>query len=178
MLTASVADFIVKTGYSQIPEKVIELSKGLILDCLGVALAGVNEEGSKILVGYINDMSCKPEASIIGYDLRSTVDMAALANGTMAHGLDYDDYSMTMYGHPAVTILPAILAMAEKHKKPGKSVLESYILGVEVACNLNPTVAGKHFSLGWHCTATWGSIAALLLSPSFWGLMSSRYRQR
>ncbi|MGH9374909.1 MAG: hypothetical protein ACRD1J_01940, partial [Terriglobia bacterium] len=39
-LTRYVAEFVVKTQYSDIPENVIELGKKSILDGLGLALAG------------------------------------------------------------------------------------------------------------------------------------------
>ena len=44
---------------------------------------------------------------------------AALANGTAAHALDYDDVQQSLSGHPSVPVLPAALGLAERQRASG-----------------------------------------------------------
>jgi len=45
--TQKIAEFIVRTEFHSFPEEAVYLSKRLFLDCLGVALAAVEEPLSK-----------------------------------------------------------------------------------------------------------------------------------
>ena len=53
--------------------------------------------------------------SIVGTPLRAPAPLAALANGTAAHALDFDDVSMRMI-HPSATLVPALLAVGEPRR--------------------------------------------------------------
>jgi 2-methylcitrate dehydratase PrpD len=59
-----------------------------------------------------------------------------------------------------VAILPAILAVGEKIHASGKEVLAAYVGGFEVAAKLALVCAQPQYDLGWHTTATIGSIGA------------------
>jgi 2-methylcitrate dehydratase PrpD len=56
---------------------------------------------------------------------------AALANGCIAHALDYDDCGVKI-GHPSVLVLPAALSMADHFGSSGQDLLTAYILGLEI----------------------------------------------
>ena len=129
MATEKLAEYIVNTPYESIPEQARLSARRAILDCLGVTLAGFDDEGSKLITEFVKEQEGKTEAGVIGQGFRTTAAYAALANGTMAHVLDYDDYSTTFLGHPSVAILPAVLAVAEKEHLSGKEALAAYILG-------------------------------------------------
>ena len=55
MSTEKVARYIVETKYEQIPDEAVDVAKKLILDTLGVALAGCDEPGSKLITEYVNE---------------------------------------------------------------------------------------------------------------------------
>jgi len=56
--------------------------------------------------------------------------------------------------------LPAILALGELHRAPGKAILEAYIIGVEVATKIGVVVGPSQYETGWHTTATLGTMGA------------------
>jgi len=163
-ITDSMVSFIVDTGYEQIPREAIEFAKRAILDCLGCAVAGSGEPSSKIITEYVNEVGAKAEAGIIASGFNSTAPEAALANGTMAHALDYDDVAVSWIGHPSVALLPAVLALAERGKLSGREVLEGYILGFEVGARLGAAIGFGHYTWGWHATVTLGTMAAAAAS--------------
>ena len=161
-LTERIASFIDQITYEQLSKAAIEANKRSILDCLGVALAGCDEDASRITGEYAGDMG-SPEAGIIGGGLKTSVDQAAWINGIRAHALDYDDYVTPEHStpyHPTVAILPAVLTVGEKLHISGREILLACITGFEVEAEIAMTCAEKQYNLGWHTTSTLGSTGA------------------
>ena len=129
--TEKIARFIVDTGYEDIPRDAVEKAKRTALDCLGAALAGVVEPVSQAITGYVTKLGGPSQASVFGAGLKVSVQDAALANGVIAHALDYDDCGVKI-GHPSVLVLPAVLSLGEHLGASGQDILTAYILGLEV----------------------------------------------
>jgi 2-methylcitrate dehydratase PrpD len=129
--TEKIARFIVDTGYENLPRDAAEKAKRTALDCMGAALAGVVEPVSQTVTAYITRLGGPPQASVFGAGLRVSVQDAALANGSIAHALDYDDCGVKI-GHPSVLVLPAVLSLGEHVGASGQDLLTAYILGLEV----------------------------------------------
>jgi 2-methylcitrate dehydratase PrpD len=129
--TEKIARFIVNTGYDDIPRDAVEKAKRTALDCLGAALAGVSEPVSQTITGYVTKLGGPPQASVFGAGLKVSVSDAAVANGSIAHALDYDDCGVKI-GHPSVLVLPAMLSLGEHLGASGEQILTAYILGLEV----------------------------------------------
>lgn len=129
--TEKIARFLVDTNYEDLPRDAIEKAKRTALDCVGAALAGVSEPVSQTITGYVTKLGGTPQASVFGAGLTISVADAALANGTIAHALDYDDCGVKI-GHPSVLVLPAVLSLSEHLGVTGKDLLTAYILGLEV----------------------------------------------
>src|SRR5574341_1014467 len=129
--TEKIARFIADTGYEYIPGDAVEKAKRTALDCVGAALAGVVEPVSQSITTYITKLGGPPQASVIGGGLKLSAPDAALANGAIAHALDYDDCGVKI-GHPSVLVLPAVLSLGEHLSASGQDILTAYILGLEV----------------------------------------------
>jgi 2-methylcitrate dehydratase PrpD len=129
--TEKIARFIVNTGFGDIPRDAVEKAKRTALDCVGAALAGIGEPVSQAVTGYVTKLGGPPQASVFGAGVKVSVPDAALANGSIAHALDYDDCGMKI-GHPSVMVLPAVLSLGEYLEASGREILSAYILGLEV----------------------------------------------
>jgi 2-methylcitrate dehydratase PrpD len=129
--TEKIARFIVDAGYEDIPRDAVEKAKRTALDCLGAALAGVAEPVSQTITGYVTNLGGPPQASVFGAGIKVSVPDAALANGVIAHALDYDDCGVKI-GHPSVLVLPAVLSLGEHLRASGRDILTAYIVGLEV----------------------------------------------
>jgi len=129
--TEKIARFIVDSGYEDIPRDAVKKAKRSALDCLGAALAGVPEPVSQTITGYVTKLGGPPQASVFGAGLKVSVADAALANGSIAHALDYDDCGVKI-GHPSVLVLPAVLSLGEHLGASGQDILTAYILGLEI----------------------------------------------
>ena len=158
--TERIADFIVAIGFDQIPREAVDLAKGVILDCLGVTLAGSQDPSGRIVTECVKELGGNPEAAVIGGGFKTSAPQAALANGTMAHALDYDDIAISWVGHPTAVLLPAVLALGERGKLSGRAVLEGYIIGFEVGAKLGACIGLAHYAWGWHATVTLGTMGA------------------
>ena len=97
---------------------------------------------------------------VIGSGFKTSAPLAALANGTMAHALDFDDVNWHMSGHPTVPLLPAILALGQGVHASGQEVLLAYALGFEVETKVGLGMNPRHYDLGWHATSTLGTLGA------------------
>ena len=111
--TKRLVDFAVNTRYEDLPPEVIDRGKERMLDTLACTLAAGKEEIASIMLQYVRAAGGKQEASIIGFQDKTTAQLAALVNGAVAHALDFDDCQPSFSGHPSVVILPAVLAVAE-----------------------------------------------------------------
>lgn len=160
MVTEILANFIAETRYEQLPPEVTTAAKRALLDFFGVALAGASAEGSRLITEYVKEEGGNPEASVIAAGFKTSPSLAALANGTIAHALDYDDCFNGFPIHPSVAIMPAVLALAEKTGASGKKVIEAYAVGFEIACKVGSVVGLRQRELGWHNTATLGCLGA------------------
>ncbi|MFC1929695.1 MmgE/PrpD family protein [Chloroflexota bacterium] len=164
MTTEQVANFIADTLYEQLPQEAIGNAKRAILDNIGVTLACLREPSAQIIKEYVKELGGEPSASVICGDFKTSIPNAALANGTMAHALEYDDYDLSKALHPSVSVLPAVLALGETLKISGKEALLAYILGREVESKLAGVIGSEHYKLGWHTTAIVGAVGAAAAS--------------
>src|SRR5262245_9373164 len=108
------AEYVTTESFVKLPAATIVAARRAMLDTLGVMLAGSCEETARRARMLVMRRASSGEATIVGTALRGSVEDAALANGTAAHALDYDDVQASLSGHPSVPVLPAALAMAER----------------------------------------------------------------
>jgi 2-methylcitrate dehydratase PrpD len=165
-VTDTLAQFVTKTEFAAISEKVLANAKMHLLDTLGVALAGTREPVAAIALDYCKRIGPAHESTIWGTKLKAAAPTAAFANGLLAHALDYDDWDAFIHvGHPTSMLLGAALSVGESTAASGKELLKAYVLGIEVMCKLAancPNVQDR----GFHSTPVWGSIGAAVACAS------------
>lgn len=175
-ITHRIAEFVVSTPTAAIPSDAREQARRAVLDTLGVLLAGSRGDASVKVAALVREQGGAQDAAVIGHDFRAPASEAALVNGTSAHALDFDDVSVTMRGHPSVPLLPAVFALGEKLGSSGSELTDAFILGFEVECKLGSMIGGPHYALGWHPTATFGTLGAAAASARLLGLDVDRTR--
>ena len=159
--TEVLARFAIEMDDRRLPAPVVHATRRAILDCLGVALAGCLEPAARIVAAQVSSHGGPSESTIWGAGAgRTSAQNAALVNGTAAHALDYDDYILSMPGHPSVTILPAVMAVGERLRASGANVLAAFLVGFEIEAKLGAASGGQAYDVGWHCTSTLGVIGA------------------
>jgi 2-methylcitrate dehydratase PrpD len=143
-LSHDLAKFAANTRFSDLPPQAVEAAKKSLLDTMGGMLgASGMEPAVRPIIDLVTDAGGKEEARILGFGGRVPAAAAAFANGTLAHGLDYD--SQTPWGaHPDSSLVPALLALAErKGDVTGKELITAVAIGQELFIRLRCNV-------GWH----------------------------
>ena len=169
-VTVDLARMACALRIDDLPDDIRELARHCLLDFLGVTLAGSRERLAHILANDAIADAGGPHAALIGRDERVSALEAALVNGAVAHALDYDDVNLTMTGHPTVTILPALLSLAEVRDARGENLLAAFVAGYETGCRIGALVLPGHYALGFHSTATVGSFGAAAAAAHLLGL--------
>ncbi len=157
--TERFARFIVECSFSSIPPEAVRKAKDAWLDCLGVTLAATVEAVGKIITKHVKEMGGIPEAGVVSGGFRTSAPLAALANGTMSHALDYDDVGLSM-GHPSVCIIPTVMALGEKLHCSGKAALEAALVGYEVGGKIAYGCRYSARERGFHPTPLFGTMGA------------------
>ncbi len=157
-----------KTTFEDIPQETVEKQKDLLIDTLGVALGGAKAPGVQEVVELLKGMGGKKESTILVDGGKVPSLHAAMANGLMAHSLDFDDMHEKAGIHANVSVIPAALAMAESTGGiDGKTFLTATILGVDLVCRMGLAIP---LSRGWHATTTFGIFGAAASSSRILGL--------
>jgi 2-methylcitrate dehydratase PrpD len=139
------------------------------LDTVGVALAGASEPCSRVVqqvIGANGGTAC----TVLGTRLRASATDAALANGTAAHALDYDDMCFVSLAHPSAPLVSALLAVGELVGASGAALADAYVIGFEIEARLGRVMNPRHYQRGWHCTSTLGAIGAAAAASRVLGL--------
>lgn len=139
------------------------------LDTVGVMLAGAVEPAAKA-VQHVAKAAGAGESQIFGTTVRTTGAAAALANGTAAHALDYDDMCFVSLAHPSAPLVPAVLAAAELEGASGRAALDAYVVGFEIECVVGRRMQPRHYQRGWHPTSTLGTLGAAAAAGRVLGL--------
>ena len=157
-LIQTIAGFVDRLQYQDIPAKPLEISKTAIMDTLGVSVVGGTEESARAIGRVALEERAKQESTVYGQRFKSSALQAALVNGTAAHAHDFD-HSFVRGGQPTAPIIPAIFALGEALDSSGQQILEAYVAGVEVVARLIVAVAGAG-GAGWHANNTIGVFGA------------------
>jgi 2-methylcitrate dehydratase PrpD len=139
-----------------------------VLDTVGVALAGAGEPAARAVQRVIEETT--GPCTVLGLFSRATAGDAALANGTAAHALDYDDMCFVSLAHPSAPLVAAALAAAEAAGSSGRALLDAYVVGFEIEGRLGRVMNPRHYQRGWHCTSTLGTIGAAAAAARLSGL--------
>ena len=159
-VTKTLAQFVTGSQWDAIPPEVrYEGVRGL-LNFVGCALGGAQDEAKGIAVKVLTPFFGPPQAIVIGRGERPHTLNAAFLNAVSANVLEYDDTHLATVMHPAAPVAPGLFALAELRPVSGRELLHAFIVGVEISCRVGLGVMPTHYRRGWHITATCGIFGA------------------
>lgn len=147
----------------QVPEQILELARFCLLDFIGESLAGsklLSEKISKYFDKGFGDsnMPC----TILGYDNKAPMYDAAFVNGFQAHATELDDGYRYGMMHIGASVIPAVIASAEKEGRNIDDVLRGIVFGYEAAVRLSFAIQPGHKKRGYHTSGTCGTVASAI----------------
>ena len=166
------ADLFANTRYEALPPAAIDAAKKSVLDTIGVILAASGVEPAvRGVIDLVRESGGRPESSILGFGGHASAVMAGLANGAMAHCLDFDDRTAQGH-HPGSSLVPAVLAVAErKGGVSGRQMIAAVAAGQDMFIRLRRNVGWKQ---DFHLTTVLGVFSAAGAAARVLGLSRSQ----
>ncbi|XP_063288019.1 cis-aconitate decarboxylase [Pelobates fuscus] len=135
-VTASFASAIHGLTGSNLTDAVIQRSKRMILDTIGVGLIGTTTDVFHKVLQYSKMYTTDSSSTVWGQPhLQFPPVYASFVNGVAIHSMDFDD-TWHPATHPSGAVLPPLIAISEtvlKHQKPsGLDLLLAFNVGIEV----------------------------------------------
>jgi 2-methylcitrate dehydratase PrpD len=170
-ISARYSEFTTNTRFETFNPVVVSQAKKLILDLIGVSLAGYRlMEFPRMMVDYATSLGGKPEATIIQTKKKFPAVNAALANAACAHGIDMDDGHRFGALHPGTVVIPAALAAAELSKASTKELIAGIVVGYEVMIRIGMAIVPSSLNRGFHITGITGPFGAAAAAANIMAL--------
>ncbi len=151
-LADRLAAFAADLRFEDVPPAVVDSVKLRILDVLGIALAASTHEVGPPLRAGLESWAGRGDCTVIG----------ALTNGTLAHGLDFDDTHAASVTHASAVVLPTVLALGEAAGLDGRAVVTAAVAGYEAIARIGMAAPGAFHARGWHASSVCGTLAAAI----------------
>jgi 2-methylcitrate dehydratase PrpD len=168
--SAAIAEFVHSLTLSDIPDQVQAKAKQVFLDIIGIALASSTMDFGRAVTAMARELGGPSVSRLIGSPHKVGAANAVLANGTLAHGLDYDDTLEEAIVHAGCCGVPTALAVGEEVHASGRQVLEAAIAGIEVMSKVGLVAPGKFHARAFHPTGVCAPFAAVAAAGKLYGL--------
>jgi 2-methylcitrate dehydratase PrpD len=161
-ITRKLVHFCHALNVKDLPAEVIDRARYLLLDYLGVAIAGSLSESSRPVYKLLAHSAPQGLCTVIGTAAQTAPEYAALANGTASHSVELDDTHQAGSIHPGVVMYSTAIALSESRPAIDfDQFVGAVVAGYEVTTRLAMAVQPKsHYELGFHPTSTCGVFGA------------------
>ena len=158
--TQVLANFAASLRYDDLPERVRETGKNLLLDALACAVAGGHGEETGQVAALAGALAQSQESSVIGGDKLSLAG-ATMLNAFLITAVTMCDTHRTTLTHVTPEVMPPTLAIAERDGSSGRDLLVALIAGMEVMTRIGIGTDYPEFrKRGWHGPGTLGPFGA------------------
>ena len=141
---ARLAEFVSEIRFGDLTEDAVRAAQDVALDTMGAIVAGMREPECARMAEWASRAAPPPVCAVLGSAHRANPMTAALANATAGVALEVDEGSRFGGGHPAVHVLPPLLAEAERTGANGADFIAALVAGYEVASRLGGATEARH----------------------------------
>ena len=170
LISRTLAQFAHDLSFDAIPQEVRERAKHLMLDATGIAYASGSYDFAHKTLTAIAGLGGDGRVPVIGLPQRLSPRDAALVNGVLAHGLDFDDTHTGGIIHSTASVWPTVMSTAFMRGKSGADLVTAYVAGVEAATRLGAVGSGHFHQVGFHPTGMIGVFGCTLAAGTLMGL--------
>jgi|SoiMethySBSTD1v2_1073268.scaffolds.fasta_scaffold17309_6 2-methylcitrate dehydratase PrpD len=170
LISETLAAFAHDLAPAAIPAEVRERARHLMLDATGIALASGRYDFAHKAMTAIAGLGGIGSVPVIGMPARLPPRDAALINGILVHGLDFDDTHTGGVIHATSSVWPTVLAISYARGASGSDLVTAYVAGVETATRLAAVGSGPFHQLGFHPTGLIGIFGCTLAAGTLMGL--------
>ena len=160
-IALQLARFVTALKYEDLPHDVVNQTKILVLDQLGVQLVGSTLKWTQPARKLIESApSTVQESTVVNYGNKTVCWDAAFVNATFGQGCELDDMAFGSAGHIGTATIPVALAVGERARIRGRQFLVSVVAGYEVMYRLMTGVHPHHAVRGFQSQGIGGPFAA------------------
>ena len=156
--TLELSRYISSALRKPLPRDVAERAKIHLVDTFAAMISGSRLLPGKTAIGYVRTLGGKPEAGVVGTRIVASAAHAALANGMFGHADETDDTHPPSLTHPGTSVVPAALAIGERNRLPGKTVLRAIVLGYDICARLLLALQPMPFLRSGHHAGAFGQL--------------------
>lgn len=164
------ANFAVEFDLARVPVETIARAKLSILDAFGIGLASPSYDFAKSITAALCELGGAGEFPVLGSDLSLPQRDAAHLNGTLIHGLDFDDTHTEAIVHTSASVVPTMWIAGLARRCSGRDALAAFIIGSECASRIGAAARGGFHEKGFHPTGVVGAFGAALTAGYLYGL--------
>jgi 2-methylcitrate dehydratase PrpD len=165
----ALAAFAASLKYADLPDEVLSKVKLHLLDLVGVALASSTMPFGKAVFSALAEYEVKGGCRVLGFGATLPAPWAALVNGTLAHGTDFDDTHQASVVHVSASVVPTALACAEQSNASGRDLIVALAAGMETAVRTGLVASGSFHERGFHPTGICGAFGATVAAAVLGG---------
>jgi len=170
-IACTLARFYAGVKPGALPSEVMAKSRRVLVDTLAVLAAGYHEGTvARMATEYFTELGGKPEATVLCLHKKLPAMNAAFLMGAMAHSVELDDGHRWGTSHPAVAVVPAALAVADRNGNSFAELLTGIVVGYDAMLRSARAINPSHLKRGFHSTGTCGSVGAAAACANLLGL--------
>ena len=162
--------FAAQLRFASLPAEVAQRARLALLDCIGAIASGAQEAEVQALAGRMLSREGTGDAPVIGLPLAARPGTAAFLNGTSGTMLELDEGNQYARGHPAIHVVPALLAAP---RGDGAALLTALAIGYEFGSRVG--IASK-LNVAMHPHGTWGTLGAAMGIAKLHGATAEEFR--
>lgn len=159
---ATFADFVTGFRLDAVPPALLARAKLSLLDAFGIGLACASYDFARRLAAALASFGDSGEYPVIGMDVRLPLRDAAHLNGTVIHGLDFDDTHGEAVVHTSSSAAPTALLGGLAAGASGAGMLAAFIVASECSSRIGAAARGGFHEKGFHPTGVVGAFGATL----------------
>ncbi|MGE3539116.1 MAG: MmgE/PrpD family protein [Candidatus Tectimicrobiota bacterium] len=164
--TRTLAAFAAQTGFADLPASLVQECKLTVLDTFGAAVVGAAQPWAQRTLDMVRGLGGRPEAAVIQQTWQTDMARAALANGVLIGAFECEPLTGS---HASGTVLPAILAVAQREHCHGAAFLTAMAVGFEISARLARSAVGLENTRGFHNPGTQGPFGAAVAVGKLYG---------
>ena len=173
-ISSTLAAFAGDLRFEDVPSLVIERASLHVLDCIGIGLASSSFEFGQRTINALASLGGEGPYPVLGTGFALPLRDAVLANGTLIHGLDFDDTHSRGVIHASASALPVVLGVGQRVGTSGREALAAYLVGVETSSRIAQAAKGGFHRPGFHPTGLVGAFGATLAAGRLSGMTAGQ----
>ena len=174
--TTELARFVAELEYEDLPDRVRERVKDIVLDTLASAVAGRQGDESKQIRALASALGDSREATVIGGEPLSLAG-ATLLNGYLITAVTVCDVHRPTLCHTTPQVVPPALAIAERNGASGRTLILAVAAGLETTVRVGLGTKYPAFrARGWHSPGVIGPFGGAAAAGKLLGLDVERQR--